>query len=431
MNRSHPSSRPTRWLILTQYYPPEIGAPQIRLRALARELQRHGLLVEVLTALPNYPTGRIFPGYERRWRVRETIDGVPVRRTWVYAGSGRAVLVRLANYVSFSVTGLVAALLGPRPDVVFVEAQPLSLGVTALLMKWLRGARYIYNVPDLQVDVARQLGFLENEMVLGMASAAERFFARQSWRVSTVTHRFIDHFCREGLPREQITFLPNGADTDFLKPEDPSAELMERWNLWGKKTFLYVGTHAFYHGLDTILDAAQLLRDRADIAFVLVGHGPERPRLKALARDRQLSNVIFADSPYDERSRLYSIACASLATLRDVEVARRMRLAKVFPSLSCGVPVIYSGQGEGAELVAAEGCGVAVAAEDADALARAVAELAANPELRAQMGQAGRRLIEREYAWSTIVNRWLRELGVVAIVPPSTGNMPVVHEETI
>jgi colanic acid biosynthesis glycosyl transferase WcaI len=98
-----------RWLILTQYYPPEIGAPQIRLRSVARELQRHGIEVEVLTAVPNYPTGQIFPGYAGHWKIKETIDGVPVTRTWVYAGTGKSVPVRLANYLSFTFTALITA----------------------------------------------------------------------------------------------------------------------------------------------------------------------------------------------------------------------------------------------------------------------------------------------------------------------------------
>src|SRR5271165_6164796 len=139
-----------RWLILTQYYAPEIGAPQIRLRALARNLQRLGVDVEVLTAMPNYPAGKIFPGYSGRWRMTEGIDGVSVKRTWVYTATGRSAPVRLANYLSFPITALFAVLFGPRPKMLFVEAQPLSLGFVAVLMRSLRGVPYIYNVPDLQ-----------------------------------------------------------------------------------------------------------------------------------------------------------------------------------------------------------------------------------------------------------------------------------------
>src|SRR5919108_5376183 len=173
-----------RWLILTQYYPPEIGAPQIRLRSVARELRRHGIEVEVLTALPNYPTGRIFSGYEGRWKVTENIDGIPVTRTWVYGGTGKSVPVRLVNYLSFTLTALVTALTCTRPDVMFVESQPLSLGLVAVLMKWLRKVPYIYNVPDLQVDVARQMGFMKSERALRLALMLENFFLRQSWKIS-------------------------------------------------------------------------------------------------------------------------------------------------------------------------------------------------------------------------------------------------------
>ncbi len=403
-----------RWLILTQYYPPEIGAPQIRLRSVAGELRRHGIEVEILTAMPNYPSGKIFPGYSGRWRMREEIDGILVRRTWVYPGTGRSATIRLANYLSFTFTALLAALTGPRPDLMFVESQPLSLGLVAILMKWLRGVPYVYNVPDLQVDVARQLKFMRNEIVLRLALILENFFMRQSWKVSTVTHRFIKHFQSRGLSRSKITFLPNGADTDFLKPRSPCPELLDRWELHGKKVFIYVGTHAYYHGLETLIEAATLIRDRSDIAFLLIGHGPERRRLKQISEERGLTNVIFGQSPYEEMDRLYSIAYASIATLRRIEVAKSMRLSKVFPSLSCGVPVIYAGIGEAAELIESNACGLVVEPEEPAQLARATLSLASDPHMRSEMGRAGRALVEREYSWSTISRRWLTEIGVSA-----------------
>jgi colanic acid biosynthesis glycosyl transferase WcaI len=401
-----------RWLILTQYYPPEIGAPQIRLRSVARELQRHGIEVEVLTAVPNYPTGQIFPGYAGHWKIKETIDGVPVTRTWVYAGTGKSAPVRLANYLSFTLTALAAALTGSRPDLMLVESQPLSLGLVAVLMKWLRKVPYIYNVPDLQVDVARQMGFVKSRRFLRLAFQLENLFLRQSWKVSTVTQRFIEHFRDRGLSDEQITFLPNGADTDFLKSRTPSLQLLDRWGLHGKKVFLYVGTHAYYHGLETLIEAATLLRMNSDIAFLMVGEGPERTRLKAMCMDRKLENVIFATSPYEEMDQLYSIAFASIATLRNIEVAKGMRLSKIFPSLSCGVPVIYSGFGEAADLIRATKCGMVVEPENPTLLAQAIKTLASRPEIRSDLGRSGRSLVEREYSWSTIVQRWLTEIGL-------------------
>jgi colanic acid biosynthesis glycosyl transferase WcaI len=402
----------SRWLILTQYYPPEIGAPQIRLRSVIRELRQHGIEIEILTAMPNYPAGKIFPGYSGKWRMREQIDGIPVRRTWIYAGTGKSSYIRLANYLSFTCTALLAALTGPRPNVMFVESQPLSLGFVAVLMKWLRGVPYIYNVPDLQVDVARQLGFIRNETALRLALMLENFFLRQSWKISTVTYQFIKHFQGRGLPRDQITFLPNGADTDFLKPQMPNQALLTRWGLHGKRVFVYVGTQAYYHGLDTLIEAATLLRDRSDIVFLMMGDGPERKRLKQMSTSRRLTNVIFGQAPYEELNQLYSIAYASIATLRKMDVAKNMRLAKVFPSLSCGVPVIYAGIGETAELLEANRCGLAVQPEEPAVLAQAVSQLASDEPLRDDMGRAGRGLVEREYSWSSIVGCWIKEIGI-------------------
>jgi glycosyltransferase involved in cell wall biosynthesis len=312
----------------------------------------------------------------------------------------------------------------------FVESQPLSLGVCALLMKWLRGVPYVYNVPDLQVDVARELGFMRNSAFLKVAFGLENLFLRQSWKVSTVTDRFIEHFHSRGVPRSQITFLPNGADTSFLRPLPPSEALLSRWKLHGKRVIAYVGTHAYYHGLDTLIDAAAALRDRPDIAILMIGDGPERARLQTLARSRSLTNVSFGQSPYDEMDQLYSIAYASVATLRNVPVAAGMRLSKIFPSLSCGVPVIYAGVGEAADLLARESCGVVVPPERPEALADAIRRLAADPDERDALGVRGRAFVEREYSWEAIVGRWLNEIGArptittvprpVAVAPNAT-----------
>lgn len=400
-----------RWLILTQYYAPELGAPQLRLRALARELRRQGIQIEVLTGLPNYPTGITFAGYRGRWRMRETIDGVPILRTWLYGATGRSAAIRLANYFSFTATALIAALLGRKPDRMFVESQPLSLGLVGLAMKWLRGVPYVYNVPDLQVDVARELGFLQNGATLSIMTKLENLFMRQAWNVATVTDRFIEHFEDRRVPRSKISFLPNGADTEFLRPLPPDEELLDRWSLRGKKTFVYIGTHAYYHGLSTLMDAAALLRHREDIAFLLIGDGPERQSLRTRARELELANVVFGTSPYEEMARCYSISYASLALLKDIEVARKMRLAKVFPALSCGVPVIFSGAGETPELLERHGAGIGVRAEDPPGLARAIEELADDPDQREAMGRAGRGLAQSQFSWRVIVDRWLQEIG--------------------
>ncbi len=405
-------SRRPRWLILSQYYAPELGAPQIRLGSLVRQLKHHGIDVSVLTAMPNYPAGRTFDGYQNRLAMRDEVDGTPVVRTWLLPGAGHSSLLRLANYLSFTATAMVAAAAARRPDVLFVESQPLSLGLIGVAMKRLRGVPYVYNVPDLQVDVARELGFIRSDRMLQVAKEMEDLFLREAWKVATVTDGFVEHFAARGIPRDRITFLPNGADADFLRPMPADPELTARWGLAGKIVFTYVGTHAIYHGLDTLVRAAAILRERDPRIHVLfIGDGPEREPLKRLAADLGLDNVTFGSSPYDEMARLYSLARGSVATLRDMPVADGMRLSKVFPALSCGVPVVYSGRGEAANLLEREGCGLVTPPEDPGALAEAMLRLAEDDELHATLSTSGRALVEREFAWSSIVSRWLESLG--------------------
>ncbi|MEL7210472.1 MAG: glycosyltransferase, partial [Actinomycetota bacterium] len=194
-----------RWTILTQFYRPEVGAPQARLSAVARGLQQHGHDVRVVTGMPNYPTGELADGYRRKPTLRETIDGVEVRRCWLYPASGRRTASRLANYLSFTVTSAVAVLLGPRPDVLVVEGQPLTLGLVGRALRRLRGVPYVYIVPDLQVDVALELGFVRSGRLLSAADRIERGTLQRAARVATVTRAFRSTLVERGADPEIAT----------------------------------------------------------------------------------------------------------------------------------------------------------------------------------------------------------------------------------
>ncbi len=401
------------WLILTQYYPPETGAPQVRLHAVARELLALGCRVKVLTALPNYPNGFILPAYRGHAFSKEAIDGIEVHRQWLYAASGKRPLARIVCYLTFTVGALLRSMFLPKPEVVFIEAQPLTLALAGLVWRF-RGVPYIYNTPDLQVEVAGDGRWVGLDPLLKAAARLERFLMKRALCVTTVTQSFIDHFERErGLSRSSIAYLPNGADARALRPLTPDTDLARQLGVGGKIVFTYAGTHAHYHGLEVIIEAADELRSRPDIVFLMVGQGPVREELRRAALARGLTNVVFSDSPFAERARLMSITRASLATIAPLPAARKMRLAKVVPPLACGVPVIYAGEGEWVEILEREGCGIATAPACPKELAAAVLRLADEPGLARTMGNRGRRLVEHEYAWSSIVSRWLGELRAI------------------
>lgn len=387
------------------YFPPEVGAPQVRLLALARQLQKRGHEVDVVSAMPNYPMGAIFDGYRGRWLLREVVEGVPVTRTAIYPATGRNLFKRLLSYLSFTASALYGSLANPAPDYIVVESPPLFLGLTAVMVGLLRRRPYVLNVSDLWPASAREMGLIVNPVVLSAAGALERFLYRHARWVSVQTDGIRDAVAAT-VGVERTLPLPNGVDTDLFRPDVAPCGLNT-----GEIGFVYAGTHGYAQGLDVLLDAADLLADQPDIVILLVGDGPEKARLVEAARSRGLGNVRFLDSrPVREMPAVFTGCRASIVPLRNLPIFRGARPSKLLPSLSCATPVIFAGEGEAAELIGHNRAGLIVPPEDGRALAGAIRTLAADAGLASEMGKNGRRLALASFSWDAIVGRWLDAL---------------------
>ena len=219
---------------------------------------------------------------------------------------------------------------------------------------------------------------------------------RKALSVTTVTHAFIEHFIEHrGVPRERTSFLPNGAHIDILRPLPRDNAYARELGTGDRKVFTYAGTHAHYQGLEVIVEAAQLLVDRTGIVILMVGQGPVREQLIREAKAAGLENILFRDSPFEEMPRLMSITYASLVVLKDMPIARKMRLSKAIPPLACGVPLIYAGRGESAEIIQKECCGVVVEPSNPSVLTSWRAPSANLPTI-----------LKAETTWESEVARW-------------------------
>ena len=398
-----------RWLILTQYFPPEIGAPQVRLAALTHELKRLG---HVVTGLPNYPTGRIFPEYHGKFYVQEEQDGISVQRIWLYPSMG-AGFRRLANYLSFAVTALFPLLRAKRPDILFVESPPLSLSLPAVLAARRWRIPLIFNVADLWPDSIRELGLMRDGWLLSIAERLERWSYQKATFVNAVTEGIQKALLEQKrVPPEKVLFLPNGVDTKLFRPRPPDHELAQELGLLGKRVILHAGTIGFVHGLEVAIQAMSLLQDVVPEAFlVFIGDGSERVRLEELARGLQLRNVCFLQPNQPAYvARLYSLAVAGLAALRNLPLCEGTRLSKIFPIMASGKPVVCSATGESARLVESANAGLVVPPGDPKALAEAIRTLVTNPALADELGRNGRRYVEEKLDWSVLIKDWLRQL---------------------
>lgn len=398
-----------RFLILTQYYPPEVGAPQVRLSSFARQLRSAGHEVSVLTGMPNYPSGIVDADYRGRLFMREFQDDIRIIRTWLYATNDARMVPRLTSYMTFCMSSLLALPAIGKQDVVFVESPPLFLGVSGYLMARILGARWMLNVSDLWPDTVVEMGMLGPGRALSAAFALERWLYRKADWVVGVTRGIRDRLLDDKqLPAAKVLFLPNGADTDLFAPRSRDGALADQLALGDRQLFLFAGLHGHAQDLPTILAAANILRDRADIQIGFVGGGPVKSWAMNESVRLGLRNVLFVDpQPLAEMPRYWSLARAALVTLRDMPLFDGARPSKSFPPMASGVPVIFSGRGEMRNLLEDSGAGIAVPPEDPAALADAIRLLADDPARAAELGRNARSLVLAQFSWTSIVSEWL------------------------
>jgi colanic acid biosynthesis glycosyl transferase WcaI len=407
-----------QFLILTQYFPPETGAPQVRLASMIRELLRLGHAVEVVTALPNYPEGKIFPDYQGHFYELEDWEGVRVHRVWMYAATG-AGIKRLFNYFSFMLTAFWGLRKAQKPDYLFVESPPLFLGITGyLIAKWWR-IPFIFNIADLWPDTVKALGLMRDGFALRQAEKLEAWLYRKANYVTVVTENVRQILINtKKVPAKKVLLLPNGVDTQLFKPylsEDKGKTCFEGLEFPSplpkdKHIILYAGTHGYAHNMEVILEAAQLLTD-INVLFLCVGGGSDKNRIQQLCHQKNLKNVCFwPPQPPEFIARLYSLTLAGLSTFRDSPMLECTRPAKTLPIMACGKPVLFSGAGDTTRLITEAKAGIVVAPGDSQGLAKAVQYLVNHLDEATQLGSNGRAYTKKHLEWSQVVNAWVQQL---------------------
>jgi len=394
-----------RVIILTQYYPPEMGAPQGRLSALAAELARRGHAATVLTAMPSYPAGRVDPRYGGVFR-REQVDGAEVVRAWIHPTRRTAFVPRVASYLSFALSSAVAGAAAlPRADFLLVESPPLLLGPTAVALARLKGARLVFNVSDLWPESAVRLGALRpGGAAHRLALRLEAFCYRAAWMVTGQSREIVADVARR-FPATRTWHLSNGVDPSAFRP-DPGRAARDLLGGAGGCVAVYAGLHGLAQGLRQLLDAAEALRDLPSLRIVLVGDGPEKEALAAEVRARGLGSVAFLDAV--ARERVPALLAAADVVLVPLATALPGAVpSKLYEAMASGRPVVLAAAGEAAQIVRDADAGVVVSPGDPPRLAEALRGLAADPALRARLGANGRRAAEARFDRAAICGAFI------------------------
>ena len=397
-----------RTLVVTHYYPPEVGAPQARLSELAKAWSRADDDVTVLTGLPNHPTGIVHEGYRGKLCMREEMDGVRVVRTWVYATPNEHIVRKTLGHLSFMVTSVLLGLRGLGPlDVVIVSSPTFFSIFSAWVIARIKRAALVVEVRDLWPGIFVELGVLRNRTVIRVLEALELASYRAADAVVTVTHGFRDDIVSRGIDAAKVHVIPNGVEVDrFAEATGDTDAIRARLGARPDETLvLYSGAHGISHALPRIADAADRLRDaRVHIAFV--GEGAAKAELAARVQELRLDNVSMHPSvPSGEMPALVAAADICLVPLRDVPLFSTFIPSKMFEYMAAARPIVASVRGEAASILERAGA-VVVEPEDADAMAEAIRKLAGDPELRESIGSDERRFVAEHYDRRTLASSY-------------------------
>lgn len=394
--------------ILTQYYPPEIGAPQKRLSELAERLVSRGHEVTVLTAMPNYPTGKVYPGYGGIWS-KEIRNGVSVQRVCMYPSNSTRTIARLLSAFSFVFSSMIAGtLLLPRADALLVESPPLFLGLSGWWLSRIKRMPLIMNVSDLWPETVAALGRLDRRsIVFRLGVRLEYWLYRSAWMVTGQARGIVDHVAA-AVPDKPVYHLSNGVDTQIFRADAPKYAFTENGEGRDECLIAYCGLHGVAQGLDQVLDAAELLRD-LPVTFHLFGDGAEKSALVASAAKRGLTRVRFHDAvSADTVPGILAATDIALVPLKTTIPGAVP--SKVYEAMAASRAVILVADGEPAEIVRKNTAGLVVSPGDINGLADAVRRLAADPALRTRLGTNGRAAVERHYSRDTIVSHFITHL---------------------
>jgi len=413
-------------LYVSQYFPPEMGAPSARASELAQHWARAGHDVSVLTGFPNHPTGVVLDEWRGRWRrlvYRENIGGVDVFRTWLWPLPNRKAHERMRNYASFCVSAALRGMAIPRPDVIIASSPQLLVGLSGWWIAFVRQVPLVFEVRDLWPESLTAVGVGDEDSLLHHALAAvAKFLYQRSDRIVVVTPAFKEHLMRRWrVPAEKIAVVENGVETDLFKPAPAAANNASRRELAVEGKFLvcYIGTMGMAHGLGTLLDAAaQLQRRNSNAQFLLVGEGADKERIKAIAQSRALTNISFLDQqPREKIPAFISASDACLVLLKKTDVFKTVIPTKMLEFMSCARPVILGVDGQARQILEDAGAGLVIEPENSEALVTAINQLSSNREVGEVLGQKGREYILQHLSRGRTAEKYIDVLSSLVAKP--------------
>lgn len=402
-------------LFLTDNFPPEVNAPASRTFEHCREWVKKGHKVTVITCAPNFPQGKVYDGYKNRLYQKEYMDGIHVIRVWTYITANEGFVKRILDYVSFMFSAVVFSFSVKRPDVVVGTSPQFFTACAAYMVSRMKRVPFVFELRDFWPESIKAVGAMKDSAVIRFFEKIEMFLYRKAARIVAVTEAFRRGLVERGIAADKIAVVRNGVDSTRFYPVQKDKTLAEKYGLSGRFVAGYVGTHGMAHHLETVLEAADMMRKNGEdhFRFVLLGDGARKKALMKKAARMGLDNVVFIDTvPKAEVVRYWSLLDASIIHLKKTRLFTSVIPSKIFECMGMGIPLLHGVAGESAEIVEKEGAGLVFEPENAADLCQKLRLLSRDKELYERLRENSLRAAAR-YDRSVLAGRMLEALETV------------------
>lgn len=397
-------------LIVSQYFWPE----QFRINDISQALLEKGYKVTVLTGLPNYPAGSFSEGYSFAGPYRENFDGVDVVRVPLIPRGQKKGLMLALNFLSFCV---MATILGPflvrgKVDKIFVyQPSPVTVAFPAIILKWVKRAPMIFWVTDLWPETLQATGMVKSKWALYLWGLFVNFLYKHSDRILVTSKGFTSKIAARGVPTEKLEYWPQWGEDLFTKEIVGESKEQKGFNpelIPDGFKIMFAGNIGTSQAFETIVEAADELKEYKDIHWVILGDGLKKKWVEQEIVKRQLSENfhLLGRRPIETMPLYYAKADALLASLKKDPLFAITVPAKIQSYLPSGKPIVVSMDGEGAELIDDAKAGVSCKASDARSLAKGVLKLySLTHGEREQMGKRGREYFFTHFDRNSLLER--------------------------
>jgi len=393
-----------RILFISQYFIPEIGAASERITGLTFNLSKLGHKVTVITGFPNYPIGRIYPGYRKKLFSMEHKNGVKIIRVWLFASPKTGAVARLLNYLSFMFSSIIAGIFTGSTDCTIATSGPLFAALAGYIISIIKRSSFIFDVRDIWPERIYAGTNIKRGLMIKALEKVEMLLYKKASRITAVTNGVKDNIVSKGIFGEKTTVITNGVDTGIFFPKPSNKSLAEKLGIKEDNfTVIYVGTLGLLQDLRLMAACAERLRYYSDIIFLIIGGGAKRDEFIDMVKNKNLTNVkILPPVPPVELCDYVNLADVGINANTDHPHNNMAIPVKIFPYMACAKPIILANTGEIVYLVKKYNVGRCVSPGNVEAFTDAILEFYNNRKLCKQFGENGYKLVSEKFSMNRL-----------------------------